>query len=151
MEHRPYTRPCFHCRRSFTTPRSLKHVRHCSYACAWKTRKKEYKGRGNPYFGKHHTDAIKAKMRGPHHHKWKGGRHRHPEGYIYVLARTHPRANQAGYVYEHILVMETKLRRSLRPGEVVHHLNHVKDDNRPENLMTFRTNTEHLAHHRRKP
>mgnify|MGYP001574720473 FL=1 len=89
-------------------------------------------------------------MRGVHHHLWKGGRWTHPEGYIYVLAREHHRANSQGYVYEHILIIEKVLGRKLRKGEVVHHINHKKNDNRPENLMIFKTNVKHLAHHRKE-
>ena len=47
----------------------------------------------------------------------------------------HPRARPKNpYVFEHILVMEDKIGRFLLSGESVHHLNGVKDDNRPENL-----------------
>ena len=46
----------------------------------------------------------------------------------------HPRAGNGNYVFEHILVMEQQLGRYLLPDEYVHHLNGVRDDNRPENL-----------------
>ena len=65
---------------------------------------------------------------------WKGGRIVHKKGYVMVKSRDHPRAPKSGYVFEHVLVMETLLGRILLPGETVHHLNGVKDDNRPENL-----------------
>ena len=64
---------------------------------------------------------------------WRGGRINH-RGYVMIKVPDHPRSPVNGYVFEHILVMEELLGRHLLPGETVHHLNGVKDDNRPENL-----------------
>lgn len=66
---------------------------------------------------------------------WKGGRTYHLRGYVYVRCPDHPKAwGSAGYVFEHVLVMESMIGRYLEPKETVHHKNGMKDDNRPENL-----------------
>lgn len=49
-------------------------------------------------------------------------------GYVRVRAAE-------GWRYEHRVVMETMLGRALRSGEVVHHRNHDRTDNRPRNLL----------------
>lgn len=47
----------------------------------------------------------------------------------------------------HRLVASIKLGRSLKKGEVVHHKNHNKQDNRPKNLQIFKSQSEHMKHH----
>ena len=55
-------------------------------------------------------------------------------GYQIIKALGHHRANSKGWVRVHIIVAEEALGRHLRNGEVVHHINGIKDDNRIGNL-----------------
>lgn len=51
----------------------------------------------------------------------------------------HPNARKDGRVSQHTVVMVEKIGRPLVKGESVHHLNGVRDDNRPENLELWIT------------
>jgi len=77
---------------------------------------------------------LKTRSR-ENNHNWKGGRFKTMDGYVRVLAPDHPFADIRGYVLEHRLILEQKLGRLLLRTEVGHHLNGIKNDNRPQNLV----------------
>lgn len=79
---------------------------------------------------------------GPAHLLRRPGATRHvlKTGYVRVrIDEPHPRAYANGWILEHLIVMERKLGRRLLPSENVHHINGVRDDNRPENLELWVT------------
>ncbi len=83
--------------------------------------------------------------RGDGNPAWKDGR-RVVGGYVYLYRPESPMATEAGYVAEHRLVVSESVGRPLKRGEVVHHKNGDKADNRLENLELFASNAEHLRH-----
>ena len=84
------------------------------------------------------------KLAGVNNPAWVGGTYIEPDkGYRMILMRDHPRARANGYVLEHILVAEKKLGRPLTPEEEVHHRNHIKTDNDPDNLVIYKDHLEH--------
>lgn len=68
-------------------------------------------------------------------------------GYRWVAApKGHPRT--VGHqIMEHLLVMESVIGRPVLATEVVHHLNGVPWDNRPENLVLCADDAEHARYH----
>lgn len=64
------------------------------------------------------------------------------KGYVLLYEPEHPMAMRTGYLLEHRKVAAEYAGRMLHPWEVVHHINEVKDDNRPENLAIL-TKPEH--------
>jgi len=69
--------------------------------------------------------------------------------YIQVHCPYHPYADKKGYVYEHKLVVEKKIKRFLLKTEVVHHIDKDPSNNNIDNLMLFKNNSEHIKFHRK--
>ncbi len=71
---------------------------------------------------------------------WKRGSYNEQKSgyvhiYIYPTDFFFPTAARRGYVLEHRLVMAKHLGRNLQSWEIVHHKNHIRNDNRIENLQ----------------
>jgi len=70
------------------------------------------------------------------HPMWKGGKINR-KGYTAIMRPDHPRANKSGYVAGHVLAWEEAHGKYLPDGYVIHHLNGIPSDNRPENLVAL--------------
>jgi len=116
-------------------------------------------GKNNPFFGKHHTKESKEKKRQAmkkwhkNHPNIQRGRNNPNFGkrgkdwpnwagektiqnnYVYVYKPEHPYSNEYGRIAEHRLVAEKALGRYLKPNEIPHHINRIKDDNQNCNLL----------------
>jgi hypothetical protein len=71
-------------------------------------------------------------------------------GYIVVYNPNHPNCmksdNWDGWVYEHIMVASNLLGRKIENGEEVHHLNGVRHDNNPSNLIVLSKSDHRKLH-----
>lgn len=94
------------------------------------------------------SKEARLKMSWAHFNRQDGKiRKKNIKGYITIFMPEHPEAMKGNghRVYEHRLVMEKKIGRYLKKDEFVHHLNRIKDDNRPENLyITSRNDHKEL-------
>jgi len=82
--------------------------------------------------------------------RWKGGRFVAPDGYIRVLPPDNyegKRVHGGRYVHEHHLVAEQALGRLIKPGEIIHHRNRDRTDNRLANLVLLPSVSAHRRLH----
>lgn len=104
------------------------------------------------------AEAATGKFLRENSSQWRGGRFYSATGYVYVMvavldserqqfaqAMLTGKKNQV-YVLEHRVEAAMKLGRPILSTEVVHHLNGVKDDNRPENLAVQDRTVHTLVH-----
>ena len=103
--------------------------------------------KGNPVSIRCNNCALQRR-KGINSPSWKGGKRKRPDGYINVWVDiTSPffeMRNRKNYILEHRLVMAQHLGRCIKSWELVHHKNHIRDDNRLENLQLLKM-SDHQA------
>lgn len=88
-----------------------------------------------------------GEKRGKWNANWSGGETIKKDGRVLIFKPDHKYASKEGYVLRYRLVMEEKLGRLLDPDEIVHHINEINDDDRPDNLQVM-DRVEHALVHR---
>lgn len=107
---------------------------------------KSLKGRTSPRKNIRLSEEEKRKLSIAKTKKGIGHKKKRKDGYNYIYFPDHPKCTKDGYIMEHDLIMECYIGRWLKEKEVVHHINHKRDDNRIENLQLM-TTSEHARLH----
>jgi len=129
----------------------------CSCGCGQEVElssvKKRKKGCWNKFILGHNSRNSEMRERliafnhareGENHYRWNGGKWYDDGGYVYVKIKTGERYRRRCRV-----VMEKEIGRELLEEEVIHHRNKIHDDDRPENLILFANQEEHIKFHRK--
>jgi len=114
----------------------------------------------NSFKGKKHTNSAKEAIGKASSDKFtedyveriyrsksRGTKHISAGGYVLVKSYDHPNRDSHNDVQEHILMMSNYLGRPINRGEIVHHINADKTDNRLDNLYLYSNASEHGQGH----
>ena len=109
----------------------------------------------NKEYRKYMTEKRKKGKDNPN---WKGGEKINIQGYVLIYKPEHPFCNCDSYIRRSHFVMEQIIGRYLKPEEVVHHkgvhfpINSIENrqDDSPENLQLFSSNSKHSKFHHPK-
>jgi hypothetical protein len=136
---------CLFCGKKYITNEGRLHNarrKYCSLKCAVKADSIRKVGEKASESKK---QKISFAMRGKKHPRWKGG-HTTNHGYSLIKRPEHMRADERGYVFEHVLIAEKKTGRPLSDYEVAHHADLDKTNNAPENIVVM-GKAEHMRYH----
>lgn len=159
---------CNHCgKRFYVIPARLNTTKFCSKKCKSESEKNKVErvccqcnksfsvvpsqikiGKGKYCSNVCRYESMKS-LKGQKSRGWQGGKTL-LNGYVYIYTDIpHPRKINGIYVKRSILVAEKKIGRYLKKDEIVHHVNEIITDDRPENLQVL-TLSEHVKLHRRQ-
>ena len=132
----PIEKICEICNTKFYIKPSLKNRKYCCFKCY----KISSKGKRKLPLGFKHSlktkEFFSLSRKGNNNPCWRGGRIKR-RGYNFLYKPEHPFCTKQGYIAEHRIIIEKQIGRYLYRWEVCHHINKIKDDNRPQNLMVF--------------
>lgn len=144
-----FNKKCIICGKEFTGGNRAKYCDDCLYLpCIFCGKKIKVTGNrrngfkycsrhcfGKAVLGKPENQAKITRNYGSNHPNWKGGKVLRKDGYILFQVN-------GKRFFEHRYVMEQFLGRKLKTNETIHHINHIKHDNRLENLEVL-SRSEH--------
>ena len=103
------------------------------------------KGEPKKYIKGHHWVGVNRSRENNAH--WKGGEYTYHSGHVMVYRPNHPHAMNNGYIKRSRDVVENELGYILPKEVIIHHKNHVRDDDYMENLHVFKSHKEHAVFH----
>ncbi len=78
----------------------------------------------------------------------QGKRRLDSKGYVLIYKPRHKYSKpKNGWIHEHRAICENFIKRRLKKGECIHHLDENKENNKISNLMLFKSHSNHSSFH----
>ena len=91
-----------------------------------------------------HNTKMKNKNRPK---DWIGNEYYNSEGHVKVYAPNHSGSNKVGSILKSRMIVEDILGKSIPKNAEVHHVNNIKDDDRPTNYVLCQDRAYHMLLH----